>query len=269
VVVADVGSAVEGGGSSSTPADAVVGEIRTAGGDAVACVASVAEESGAASIVDTALDEFGRVDVVVNNAGISDPGLFEDLSVDQFRRMIDISYFGTLFVTRAAWPHLVDAGYGRVVNTVSESIFGGIDDLTSYAAAKGAVFGLTRCLATEGLRHGIRTNAIAPRAYTRMSAGHAFSSQSEEAKNAAKRMFAPELNAPVVAFLGHESCPLNGEILQGGMNTAARLAVVHTLGIAKEGLTAEDIAEHLDTVLDVTGARVTDCRPMHEQHEPS
>jgi NAD(P)-dependent dehydrogenase (short-subunit alcohol dehydrogenase family) len=266
VVVADLGGDMTGGGSSAGPADDVVAEIRAAGGQAVACYASVAEEAGAASIVDTAFDQFGRLDVVVNNAGISDPGLFEDLSVEQFRRMIDIHYFGTVFVLRAAWPKLVEAGYGRIVNTVSESMLGGIDDLTSYAAAKGAVFGLTRCLATEGRHHGIQVNAIAPRAFTRMSEDHAFSGQSEEAMEAARRTFAADLNAPVVAFLAHESNPLNGEVLQGGMNTAARIAVVRTNGLAKEGLTAEDIAEHLDAILDVTGAAVTDSRPIMETH---
>jgi NAD(P)-dependent dehydrogenase (short-subunit alcohol dehydrogenase family) len=86
--------------------------------------------------------------------------------------MIDAHYFGTVFITRAAWPHFVKAGYGRIVNTVSEAMLGGIPELTSYGAAKGEVFGLTRNLATEGLGHGIRVNAIAPPAYTRMSASH-------------------------------------------------------------------------------------------------
>ena len=128
------------------------------------------DDTEAASIVQTALDTYGRIDVVVNNAGIHDPGLFETLSSDQFRRMLDVHFFGTLFVARAAWPHFTAAGYGRVVNTASEAMLGGIPELTSYGAAKGAVFGLTRNLATEGARHGIRVNALAPRAYTRMSA---------------------------------------------------------------------------------------------------
>jgi NAD(P)-dependent dehydrogenase (short-subunit alcohol dehydrogenase family) len=262
VVVADLGGDMVGGGASHGPADDVVAEIRADGGEAIACYASVAEEAGAASIIQAALDEFGRLDIVVNNAGISDPGLFMDLSVEQFRTMIDVHFFGTLFVLRAAWPHLVEAGYGRVINTVSESMLGGIDDLTSYASAKGAVFALTRCLATEARDTGIQVNGFAPRAFTRMSEDHAFSSLSGEALEQAARMVAADLNAPAVAFLAHESCPLNGEVLQGGMNTVARLAIVHAKGLAKEGITAEDVAANLDTILDLTDARVTDTKPL-------
>ena len=151
VVVADHGGGLDGLGSSAGPAAAVVAEIAAAGGTAVACYASVAEEDSAQTIVETALEAFGRVDIVINNAGIHDPGLFADLSAEQFRRMLDVHYFGTLNVTKAAWPHLVAAGYGRIVNTVSEAMLGGITQLSSYGAAKGAVFGLTRNLATEGL----------------------------------------------------------------------------------------------------------------------
>jgi NAD(P)-dependent dehydrogenase (short-subunit alcohol dehydrogenase family) len=169
VVVADLGGEIDGRGSSTAPADAVVGEIRANGGEAVACYGSVADEADVASIVETALDAFGRLDVVVNNAGIHDPAPFEALSVAQFRRMFDVHFFGTMMVTHAAWPHFVRAGYGRVVNTTSEAMLGGIPHLSSYGAAKGAVFGLTRNLATEGAAHGIRVNALAPRAHTRMS----------------------------------------------------------------------------------------------------
>jgi hypothetical protein len=268
VVVADVGAGIDGrGGASSSPADEVVDEIRTAGGEAVPSYASVADEAGAASIVDTAIEAFGRLDAVVNNAGIHDPGRFEDLTADSFRRMLDVHFFGTLFVLKAAWPHFVEAAYGRIVNTVSEAMLGGIPELTSYGAAKGAVFGLTRNLATEGAAHGIRANAIAPRAYTRMSASSsdALSEMLSIPKadmDAINASMPPELCAPAAAFLAHESCSLNGEVLQVGMGGVARLAVVHTEGINKEPLTAEDIADNIDTVLDVTGARVTEAGGM-------
>jgi NAD(P)-dependent dehydrogenase (short-subunit alcohol dehydrogenase family) len=263
VVVADLGSDMDGRGSSHGPADDVVREIRAAGGEAVACYASVADEAGAASIVETALSAFGRLDAVVNNAGIHDPGPFASLSVERFRRMFDVHFFGTLFVVRAAWPHLVEAGYGRIVNTASEAMLGGIPELTSYGAAKGAVFGLTRNLATEGAAHGIKVNALAPRAYTRMSASESerlasvfsLSADDMEAVNAS---MPPELCAPAAAFLAHESCPLTGEVLQVGMGGVARLAVVRTQGITKLPLTAEDIADNIDAVLDVTDAQVTE-----------
>jgi NAD(P)-dependent dehydrogenase (short-subunit alcohol dehydrogenase family) len=199
VVVADNGAGIDGAGSSRAPADEVVREITDAGGEAVACHASVASEEDAAEIVNTALQAYGRLDAVVNNAGISDPGPFESLSVDQFRRMLDVHFFGTLFVTKAAWPHMVQAGYGRIVNTVSEAMLGGLAELTSYGAAKGAVFGLTRNLATEGSAHGIRVNAVAPRAYTRMSA-------EQSGKVAAQMSFSDELMAEINASMPPDLC---------------------------------------------------------------
>jgi NAD(P)-dependent dehydrogenase (short-subunit alcohol dehydrogenase family) len=263
VVVADYGVGIDGGGWSPAPAEDVVQEINEIGGEAVACCASVADEQGAKSIVDTAIDAFGRLDAVVNNAGIHDPGAFDALAVEQFRAMLDVHYFGTLFVTRAAWPHFVQAGYGRVVNTVSEAMLGGIPNLTSYGAAKGAVLGLTRNLATEGIKHGIRVNAIAPRAYTRMSASHSDElsmvlSMPKEVMDEINASMPPELCAPAAAFLAHESCPLSGEILQIGMGGVARIAVLRTQGISKSPLTAEDIAENLEDVMNVDDACVTE-----------
>jgi NAD(P)-dependent dehydrogenase (short-subunit alcohol dehydrogenase family) len=267
VVVADHGVAIDGSGSSSAPADGVVDEIRSFGGEAVACCASVADEGGAASIVDTAVRAFGRLDVVVNNAGIHDPAPFEHLTADQFRRMLDVHLLGTVLVTRAAWPHLVESGSGRVVNTVSEAMLGGIPQLSSYGAAKGAVFGLTRNLATEGAARGVHVNAVAPRADTRMSDSDAdrlavhFGFDSE-GMAAIKASMPPDLCSPAAVYLGHASCRLNGEVLQVGMGGVARLAVVHTRGISEQPLTAETIAENLAAILDVTGAHVTDASGM-------
>jgi NAD(P)-dependent dehydrogenase (short-subunit alcohol dehydrogenase family) len=261
VVVADAGGGIDGRGSSRAPADEVVQAIKANGGDAIATYASVADKAGAASIVDSAIDRFGRLDAIINNAGIHDPGSFEALSVEQFHTMLDVHFFGTLFVTRAAWPHFLSAGYGRVVNTASEAMLGGIPELTSYGAAKGAVFGLTRNLATEGEQYGVRVNALAPRAHTRMSESHSEAlasmlSLSDEAMEQIKGSMPPELCAPAAAFLAHESCPLNGEVLQIGMGSVARIAVVRAHGIVKDPLTAEDIADNLDSILDLTDADV-------------
>lgn len=260
VIVADHGVDIDGAGASSDPADEVVREIDAAGGQAVACHASVAEPEGAQAIIDTAIEAFGRIDVVINNAGIHDPGLFTELSVEQFRRMLEVHYFGSLLVTRAAWPHFTAAGYGRVVNTVSEAMLGGISELTSYGAAKGAVFGLTRNLATEGMPYGIRVNAVAPRAYTRMSASHSDSvaaqlSIPKAVMDTINASMPPELCSPAAAFLAHEDCPLNGEVLQVGMGGVARIAVVRTAGIGKTPLTAEDIAENLETIMNISDAQ--------------
>ena len=263
VVVADYGVGIDGGGSTPEPAEDVVKEIKDAGGEAVAHYASVADELGAKAIVDTAIDAFGRLDIVINNAGIHDPALFDAASVEQFQKMFGVHFFGSLFVSRAAWPHFVEVGYGRIVNTVSEAMLGGIPELTSYGSAKGAVFGLTRNLATEGSAHGIRVNALAPRAYTRMSASHAealseFFAMPQDVMDEINAAMPPELCAPAAAFLSHESCPLNGEVLLVGMGGVSRLVVLRSAGIFKSELTAEDIAENLDRVLDLTDAQLTE-----------
>lgn len=264
VVVADNGAEIDGSPTTSRPADTVVAEISRAGGQAVACGASVADEEGAKSIVDAAIDAFGRIDAVINNAGVHDPGLFETLSTDRIRAVLDVHFFGTLFVSKAAWPHFVRAGHGRIVNTISEAMLGGIPELTSYGSAKGAVWGLTRNLATEGAAHGIAVNAIAPRAYTRMSASQGrqlaeLFDMPDDVMAEINASMPPELCAPAAAFLAHEACPLNGEVLMTGMGGVARLAVVRTQGITKSPLSVEDIADNLDQIMNVHDSYVTEA----------
>jgi NAD(P)-dependent dehydrogenase (short-subunit alcohol dehydrogenase family) len=259
VVVADLGGKLDGSGSSSAPADEVVKEIEAAGGKAVACYASVADEAGAASIVQTALDAFGRVDVVVNNAGIANPDWFEDLSVERFRRMMEIHYLGTVNVTKAAYPHLLAGGYGRIVNTCSEAAFGSVPKATSYGSAKGGIFGFTRSLALDSVRHGIRVNAVAPRANTRLSGPAVLAHTYDQPENlfaGTMDRFAPELVSPAVAFLAHESCELNGELLVSGGGQVMRIAAVQTNGITHDDMTPEVVAERIDAVMDMTDAQV-------------
>ena len=259
VVVADFGAELDGSGSSAQPAQEVVKEIEAAGGQAVMCHASVAEEAGAASIIQTALEHFGRLDAVINNAGISDMHLFEDLSLEQFRRMIDVHYLGTVLVTKFAWPHFVEAGYGRIVNTTSEGILGAQPLLTSYGAAKGAVWALTRNLAAEGAERGILANAVCPRALTRMSKqGEKVKAEREpdpEVDSILARMN-PDLVAPAAAYLAHESCTVNGEVLVAGGGDVFRLTPIVTRGISQESLTVEDVAEHIDAIMNIDDARV-------------
>jgi NAD(P)-dependent dehydrogenase (short-subunit alcohol dehydrogenase family) len=257
VVVADYGGDLDGTGSSAQPAQEAVDEIASSGGTAVACSASVADEDGAESIVATAVEHFGRIDVVVNNAGISDKHLFQDLSHEQFRRMMAVHFFGTLYVTKAAWPHFVDAGYGRIVNTTSEGMLGAQGQLTSYGSAKGAVWALTRTLAAEGAALGIRANAVAPRALTRMSIDGAKANPGAgaEVSEILARMD-PALVSPAAAYLAHESCELTGEVLIAGGGQVMRLCPVVTAGISRDGLTVEDVAEHLSAIMSMDDARV-------------
>lgn len=260
VVVADYGVNLDGTGSSPDPAQQVVKEIEAAGGEAVACFASVAEEAGAASIVQTALDTFGRVDVVVNNAGTADPDWFDDQNADRFRRMADHHYFGTVYVSKAAWPHL-QSSHGCIVNTSSEAILGNVPKCSPYSGAKGAVFAFTRALALDGRRHGIRVNAVAPRGNTRMSAPEVlsifFDQPKENFENEFYERMRPEYVSPAVAFLAHESCQLTGETLICGGLQAMRIAVIETTGITTdEPITPEDIARNLDALMDTNGAKV-------------
>lgn len=259
VVVADLGGALEGGGSSAAPAEEVVAEITAAGGEAVACHASVADEDGAAAIVQAALDAFGRVDVVVNNAGIANPESFEDDSLEQFRRMIDVHYLGTVYVTRAAWPHMVEAGYGRIVNTTSEAVLGFVPKATSYAGGKGAVLGFTRALALQGPPHGIRVNAVVPRAQTRLSApevmAKTYDVPVETFDSGSMDQYAPELVSPAAVFLAHESCRLDGALLVSGGGQVMRIAFVCNEGITKADMTPEDVAENLSTLQDLSTAQ--------------
>jgi NAD(P)-dependent dehydrogenase (short-subunit alcohol dehydrogenase family) len=266
VVVADYGVDLDGNGSSPEPADEVVAEIEAAGGTAVAAFADVSDERGAASLIETALGRFGRIDVVVNNAGISEPTPFAELTTEQFERMIAVHYFGTLFTIRAAWPHFVDAGHGRIVNTMSESALGGLTHFTSYAAAKGAVWGLTRTLATEGVAHGIAVNAIAPRAWSRMAEKDAaliadILGQDPADREVMRSMMPVEWNSPGALYLAHESCPLTGHVLQVGAGGISCIAIVQTQGIPNGDASPEEIAAHIDAIVDVTGAKVASVEP--------
>jgi NAD(P)-dependent dehydrogenase (short-subunit alcohol dehydrogenase family) len=256
VLVADNGGALDGTGAASPgPADEVVEEIKAAGGEAVACYDSVADLAGGKAIVEAALDSFGRLDAVINNAGISDPEMFDDVSFEQIQRMLDVHYLGTLYVLKAAWPHLRAAGYGRVVNTCAEGMLGIHKMNVSYAGSKGGVFGITRALAIEGEACGVLVNGISPRATTRLAnpeiVAKVHNRRPEEMKLA---YTAPELAAPVAAYLSHESCRLSGEVLVAGGGKVMRLVAMESKGLDDRELTPERLAENLDTVMDLTDA---------------
>jgi NAD(P)-dependent dehydrogenase (short-subunit alcohol dehydrogenase family) len=258
VVVADYGTALNGTGSSAGPAQQVVKEIEAAGGEAVACYASVADEAGAASIVQTAFDAFGRLDVVINNAGIGDPELFEDATAEQFRRMVEVHYLGTVYVTKAAWPHFMKAGRGRIVNTMSEGPLGIHEKMTSYGGAKGGVIGFSLALAAEGTKYGIAVNGFSPRIATRLSAPEVLAKVYDRPKEQFEKtmaVFPPELASPAAVYLAHESCPLNGVVLVCGGGQVLRMAIMQNQGITSDAMSIETIAANVDEVVDMSDAQ--------------
>ncbi len=168
VVVNDLGGSIQGLGADAGVASRVATEIAAAGGSAIADENDVAAPSGAQALIDAAVDNFGRLDILVNNAGIMQWAGFPDVDQENLERHLAVHVLGSFNTTRAAWPHMVEQGYGRIVMTTSSGIFGLPKNL-SYATAKGGVIGLTRSIATMSEAHGIRVNLIAPAAMTRMA----------------------------------------------------------------------------------------------------
>lgn len=251
VVVADLGARVDGSGvDGDDPAADVVAEILATGGTAVAVRTDVSTEAGAAAVVDAAVDQFGRLDAVVNNAGIVRTAPFDEISTEEYQRHLDVHFFGSLHVCRAAWPHLIESGGGRVVNTVSAAMLGN-PLMTHYGSSKGAVFSLTRNLAIEGAEHGIGVNAIAPGAGTRM-AENSTDSLSPEIMAYLRTQLLPEHVAPVVAFLVHPACQVTGEVFNAAGGAVSRMAVLTTAGFHDPALTVETVAERFDEVMAIT-----------------
>jgi NAD(P)-dependent dehydrogenase (short-subunit alcohol dehydrogenase family) len=248
VVVNDLGGSMAGVGADAGPASSVVAEIVAAGGVAIADGNDVSSVEGAAALVDAAVAQFGRVDVLVNNAGIIRWARVEESDADVLAQHVAVHLNGSFNTTRAAWSHFVGQGYGRVVMTTSTGMFGLPGNL-SYAAAKGGVVGLMRNFAVEGAAHGIRVNAIAPAAVTRMAG------QSGDEPASVARQMAPEQVAPMVAFLAHEECPVTGEIYTAGFGRFARIFIASTEGYVHAGPppATEDVAEHWARINDEAG----------------
>ncbi len=259
VVVNDLGSPTMGGQEHDEgPAHNVVAEIRAAGGTAVANSDTVATREGAGRMVRQALDEFGQLDIVVNNAGIIRNRTFLNIGPDELEPVLDVHVKGTFFVTRPAYEHMKSRGYGRIVNTSSGSGLFGSFGQSAYAAAKAAIMGFTKTLALEGKRYGIAVNAVAPGALTRMT-GDVLGDDSPVAQLVGLRgddleqQMGPQQIAPVVAYLAHRSCRLTGETLTASGGRVGRIFVGVTPGFYSDDLTVESIAERLDTVVDEHG----------------
>jgi len=246
VVVNDLGGAVDGSGSATSAADAVVAEISAAGGRAVASYDSVASRDGAQRIVGAALDAFGRLDGVVNNAGVLRDRSLPKLSVEDVELVIDVHLKGTIFVSQAAFPVMKEAGFGRFVHTASSSgIFGNFGQ-TNYAAAKAGIAGFSRALAEEGARYGITSNVICPVARTRMT---------DELLGDLADVLDPAAVSPLVAALLSPRCAVTRETFSAAGGRYARIFSGLTPGwLAGTGGTPdpEDVLAHLDAILDTT-----------------
>ncbi len=201
---------------------------------------------GADALVATAVDRFGRIDIVINNAGVIRWAGPPDVDADNLALHLAVHVGGSFNTARAAWPHLVGQGYGRLVMTTSTGMLG-LPTNTSYATAKGGVVGLTRSLATAGAAHGIKVNMIAPGAMTRMAGPG-----SDDPR------MAPGLVAPMAAFLAHEDCPVTGELYTAGFGRFARLFIGSTPGYVAtdDEPTIEDVARHWEAINDETGYTV-------------
>jgi NAD(P)-dependent dehydrogenase (short-subunit alcohol dehydrogenase family) len=247
VVVNDLGANTRGVGTDEAVAQAVVQEIGAEGGEALADAGDVSTEVGAAATVQAAIDQFGRVDILVHNAGIVRWAAMPDIDPDDFAATLAVHLHGAFHLTRAAWPHMVEQRHGRIVLTTSTGMLG-LPNNTSYAAAKAGVIGVARSLALAGAPHGINVNCIAPAAMTRMS-GRA-------ADDAGPEM-SPDLVAPMGAFLAHDDCRVTGEIYTAGFGRFARVFVGSTEGwVSQAAPTIEDVAAHWTAINDESGYSV-------------
>ncbi|MEZ5298072.1 MAG: SDR family oxidoreductase [Ilumatobacteraceae bacterium] len=239
VVINDLGGAVDGTGSDKGAAERVVDEIKAAGGDAVADTNSVATPEGGAAIVQTAIDAFGRVDIVVNNAGILRDKSFHNMTPDLWAPVIDVHLNGAYHVTSAAWPHMREQGYGRIVSTASGAgIFGNFGQ-ANYGAAKMALVGFTNVLAIEGASKNIKANVIAPVAKTRMT---------EDLLGPLGEKVAPQYVSPIVTYLAHESCEPTGRVFSVAGGRVAEIFIGEGPGFTDPDLSPESIAANFDQV---------------------
>ena len=247
VVVNDIGIARDTDDLDDGPAHAVVDEIRAAGGQAVADTNNVATPEGGDALVQQCLEQFGRVDVVINNAGILRDRAFHNLSAEQVDSVLKVHLYGAFNVTKPAWLAMRRQRYGRVLNTTSVSGWIGNFGQANYGAAKTGVIVLTKVLAIEGAKYGIQVNAISPAATTRMSV---------DSTRPINALLNPDLVAPVACWLVHEACPATGEIFTAMGGRVARLFFGTTKGYFDPHLTAEGVRDNFDIINDETGYRV-------------
>lgn len=239
LVVNDVGASIKGGDGDAGPAQEVVRAILAAGGEAVANTDSVATPEGGRAIVQHAMDRYGRIDILIHNAGNVRRGSLKEMSQDDFDAVLNVHLKGAFHVVRPAFPLMCKAGYGRVVLTSSDVGLYGHHNTVNYAMSKSGMIGLMNVVALEGAAEGVKCNAIVPAAVTRMAEG---------VDTSAFPPMPPEMVAPAVAWLAHESYPVTAEIIIAGAGRVARAYIAETRGAYRPEWTIEGVAEEFETI---------------------
>ena len=243
VVVNDPGVSIKGEGGDAGPAEEVVREIKSLGGDAVACTESVATPEGGKAIIAAALDHYGRIDILIHNAGNVRYGSLEELTHEDFEAVVRVHLHGAFHVVRPAFPVMCKAGYGRVVLTSSIGGLYGTNNVVNYGVSKAGMIGLNNIVAIEGAAKGVKCNIIAPGAVTRLADGLDTSQYPP---------MGPELVAPVVGWLAHESCSITGEMLISMGGRVARALIAETQGVYQPSWSIDDVGERLDAIRDTS-----------------
>ncbi len=258
VVVNDPGVGLTGTDNDSSPATAVVTEIRQAGGEAIACTESVATPEGGNAIIRCALDHFGRVDILIHNAGNVRQASMKTMTQEDFDAVLDVHLRGAFHVVRPAFPLMCEAGYGRIVLTSSIGGLYGNHEVANYGVAKAGTIGLSNVVALEGEAEGVKCNVIVPGALTRMAEG---------IDTSAYPPMSPDLVAPVVGWLAHEDCSITGEMLISIAGRVARAFVGETRGVYRDPWSIEDVAAQMEQIRDTDSPLIFPVVPSgHVDH---
>jgi NAD(P)-dependent dehydrogenase (short-subunit alcohol dehydrogenase family) len=241
IIVNDTGGSLKGDGLDASPADEVVREIRAAGGEATAVTASVATPDGGRAIIDSAVEHYGRIDILIHNAGNVRYGSLKEITQEDFDAVLDVHLRGAFHVVRPAFVHMCKAGYGRVVLTSSIGGLYGNHRVVNYGVAKAGMIGLSKVVALEGAAEGVKCNIIVPGAVTRMAEG---------LDTSAYPPMLPELVAPVVGWLAHESCSITGEMLVSIAGRVAKTFIAETPGVYRGAWTIEEVGQQIEAIRD-------------------
>jgi NAD(P)-dependent dehydrogenase (short-subunit alcohol dehydrogenase family) len=258
VVVNDVGGAVDGTGSDATPAMKVVNEIKEMGGEAVPNYDSVADWEGAQNIIKTAIDNFGRIDILINNAGILRDKSFLKMELEDYHKVLEVHLNGTFYCCKAAWPYMREQNYGRIVSASSAAGVYGNFGQANYGAAKMGIVGLMHVLKQEGAKYNIMCNVIVPIAGTRMTATVMPPNLVEILK--------PEYVAPMVVWACSEKCTFSGYTFVAGGGYFSRAAFMEGPGVrfdVSQPITLEMIDENIDKIVSLDGAKPIENATAH------